>query len=87
MDSGIGYYSALGINIINDESDDCKRSYNLSESEENVNYGIDYNQFIADLINGWKYHEKELNELKSKVKEQQIEIDELKQKLNTLIEG
>ena len=43
-----------------------------------MSYGIDYNQFIADLINGWKYHNNEIDKLKILVEEQQNEIDEYK---------
>ena len=85
IDSGIGYYSALGIDIITDK-DDTQKSYDLFEPEENVSYGIDYNQFTADLINGWKYHEEEINELKGIINKQQSEIDELKQTISSILE-
>ena len=85
IDSGFGYYSALGIDIITDK-DDTHKSYDLFEPEENVSYGIDYNQFTADLINGWKYHEEEINELKGIINKQQSEIDELKQTISSILE-
>ena len=85
IDSGIGYYSALGIDIITDK-DDTQKSYDLFEPEENVSYGIDYNQFTADLINGWKYHEEEINELKGIINKQQSEIDELNQTISSILE-
>ena len=85
-ESGIGYYSALGITII-DGIEDCISSYDLDTPEENVKYSINYTQFVSDLINGWKYHENEINNLKTKIEEQKQRVADLETKINSLIEG
>ena len=65
-ESGLGYISALKICVLDTEDE---LSTNLDYPEEKVRYGIDYSLLVSDLINGWKYHEEEINNLKSKIEE------------------
>ena len=81
-----------GVNIIkfNERETEFCNDEVVDLENSDVNYLLDkgiteqhnliYSEFIS--LNTWQ-----IQKLKSKVKEQQIEIDELKQKLNTLIEG
>ena len=65
-ESGLGYISALKICVLDTEDE---LSTNLDYPEEKVRYGIDYSLLVSDLINGWKYHEEEISNLKSKIEE------------------
>lgn len=52
-----------------------------STPEENVKYGLDYEEFIPHLIKGWQIHEYQINKLKEENKRLQKELDDIKAKL------
>lgn len=60
IDNNIGYRTVLNIGLM-DGSEQI--STNLYEPEDNVSYSVDYVQYVAPLIKGWQYHNKQLEEL------------------------
>ena len=75
IDNNIGYRPYITIN----DNTSTDSYYDLSKSEDNITYGIDYGQLSPLLWKGWQIHEKKVRELEK-------EIDELKQLIKQLTE-
>lgn len=59
----IGLKSILSIN----DKDPNKNYFDLSVPDETVVYAIDYTKFVPVLIDGWQYHDGQINNLVSEI--------------------
>lgn len=73
INNNLGYRTILRIT---DKKDSITNLTDLKAPEEEVEYGVDYVQYVPLLIKGWQDHEKEIISLKN-------EIQELKNQLNS----
>ena len=86
--SGIGHIATLGIEIRDTE----EKTHDLTYPEEKVWYGINYEQYIPNLIQGWQYHDEmisgyanRMQATESRQNAQESRIESLQYQLNSAL--
>ena len=62
-------YANRGYIVLEEEKENGRMTYDLTESEDEFTYTVDYTKFIPLLIKGWQEQKKEIDALKDRVNE------------------
>ena len=81
-ENNIGYRPYIIINPKEPDPDNMQ-IFDTTVNEESVFYSLDYEKFIPDLWNGWRYHDEILQQQQKIIEEMKLKIEELT-KLNTV---